>query len=85
MPVKFKQFYPDCRVIIDCTEIEIQKPFNPNEQQATFSFYKNTNTLKALVGISPSGAFTFISDFWCGCFRQNVVHEKWISQYVRKW
>ncbi|GBM33993.1 hypothetical protein AVEN_166426-1 [Araneus ventricosus] len=44
-----RQFYSenrDCRVIVDCTEFPIQKPNSPAEQQMTFSFYKNTNTLK---------------------------------------
>ncbi|XP_035213439.1 uncharacterized protein LOC118187352 [Stegodyphus dumicola] len=64
MPLQFLHQYPNCRVIIDCTELEIQRPCNPTEQQLTFSYYKNANTLKALVGISPSGAVTFISDLW---------------------
>ena len=40
----------------------IEKPSNPEAKQLTFSTYKNTNTLKALVGITPSGSVCFISD-----------------------
>ncbi|KAG8171440.1 hypothetical protein JTE90_006847 [Oedothorax gibbosus] len=42
------------------------QPFNVVEQQLTFSHYKNSNTLKALIGIAPSGGVTFISDLYCG-------------------
>lgn len=66
MPEAFLHCYPNCRIILDCTEISIQKPSNPRIQQLTFSYYKNKNTLKALIGITPSGAISFISDLWCG-------------------
>lgn len=65
MPLILKRF-PKCRVIIDCTEFPIQQPSSPLLQQQTFSHYKNTNTLKALIGITPSGAISFISDLWGG-------------------
>ena len=57
-PPCFKNKYKETTVIIDATEIYIEKPTNPEAQQLTFSTYKNTNTLKALVGITPSGQFT---------------------------
>ncbi|XP_054709271.1 uncharacterized protein LOC129218977 [Uloborus diversus] len=66
MPFAFKKKYPKCRLIIDCTEIRIQQPSNPKEQQLTFSTYKNYNTMKALLGISPSGGITYISELWTG-------------------
>ena len=60
--------------IIDTTEIFIQPPSNPLAQQLTFSSYKNHNTLKALVCITPSGAMSFncVTTIWrmienCSC------------------
>ncbi|XP_062591732.1 uncharacterized protein LOC134253232 [Saccostrea cucullata] len=66
MPRSFKASFPNTRVIIDCTEVFIQKPRSPTAQSQTYSNYKNHNTFKALVGITPSGAFSFISEFWGG-------------------
>lgn len=66
MPEHVRNLYPELRCIIDATEIYIEKPSNPTAQQATFSVYKNRNTLKALIGIGPSGSLTFISDLYGG-------------------
>ena len=53
--------YPDTRVIIDATEFFSERPTSPCAQKATWSDYKHHNTVKLLVGITPCGAFTFIS------------------------
>lgn len=66
MPDCFRAMYPCTRCIIDATELFIEMPSNPSAQQLTFSSYKNHNTLKALVGITPSGAVCFISDLYGG-------------------
>ena len=66
MPQTFKEQYPSTRVIIDATEIFIEQPHLPEIQKMTFSSYKNHNTYKALIGISPSGAITFVSKLFSG-------------------
>ena len=66
MPACFKQLYPTTRVIIDATEIFIETPSLPERQQMTYSSYKNHNTYKALIGISPGGAITFVSKLFPG-------------------
>ena len=65
LPRSFKR-YPNTRIIIDCTEMFIEKPTSPYAQRATWSDYKEHNTIKALVGITPSGYFSFLSEFWTG-------------------
>ena len=60
MPKCFRDLYPTTRVIIDTTEVYIEKPSLPDLQQMTFSNYKNNNTFKGLIGISPSGVMTFV-------------------------
>ena len=58
--------YPSTRVIIDCAEIPIEVPSNPDAQRVTWSTYKNRNTGKALVGITPGGVISFLSPLYGG-------------------
>jgi hypothetical protein len=73
MPLQFKTQYPNTRIIIDATEVYIQRPSNPHAQQLTFSSYKNHNTAKALAGITPSGAFSFISPLYGGSISDRAL------------
>ena len=66
MPDSFKQMYPSTRVVIDCTEIFIEMPSSFRSQSVTYSSYKHHNTAKALIGISPSGAVSFVPDLYAG-------------------
>lgn len=66
MPPSFKKRYSSVRVIIDCTEIYIQKPSSLVNQSLTFSNYKHHSTVKFLVGITPSGVISFVSEGWPG-------------------
>ena len=50
-------------VIIDCTEWKL-KPSAPSSQKVTCSDYKSHNTCKLLVGITISGAFSFVTDLY---------------------
>ena len=65
LPLSFKNF-KNCVCIIDCTEVFIERPFNLNARAQTFSNYKSRNTIKYLVGITPSGAASFLSAGWSG-------------------
>ena len=65
LPSSFKKF-KNCVCIIDCTEVFIERPFNLNARAQTFSNYKSRNTIKYLVGITPSGAVSFLSAGWGG-------------------
>ena len=66
MPESFKQQYPNCRVIIDATEVKTEKPKTLRQQTQMYSNYKSSFTVKFLVGIAPSGEFTFISKAYGG-------------------
>lgn len=46
LAVEINKNYPTVRVMVDCTELEIEKPSNAQAQQDTRSTYKNTNTMK---------------------------------------
>ena len=72
MPEDFRKAYPSTRVIIDCTEVKCAMPSSLLLNSELFSAYKNHTTLKGLVGISPSGANTFISQ----CIQEVYQTEK---------
>ena len=76
MPKIFKGLYPTTRVVIDATEIFVDKPSLPNLQQMTFSNYKNNNTYKGLVEISPSGAITFVSNLFSGAISDKELTKR---------
>lgn len=76
MPNSFKKYYPSTRVIIDGTEIGIQKPSQPNDQKASFSTYKHKNTLKFLVGSSPGGLMTHCSSAYAGSVSDRQIVER---------
>lgn len=57
---------PDIRIIIDCTEIFLERPSASQAQSSTFSSYKHSNTAKGLVGIAPSGQITYMSPLYAG-------------------
>ena len=41
-----------------------------------FSSYKNHTTVKGLVGITPSGAITFLSQLYSGCISDREIVER---------
>jgi len=65
MPLEFME-YATTRIILDCTEVFIQRPSAMLSQSQTWSDYKHHNTLKALIGISPNGQVTYVSKLWGG-------------------
>ena len=65
MPAEFAEF-STTRIILDCTEIFIQRPSAMIAQSETWSDYKHHNTWKLLVGVTPNGQVTFLSDLWGG-------------------
>ena len=76
MPESFKQKYPNTRVIIDATEIKVEMPSSLMLKSQTYSNYKSTNTLKGLIGISPSGSVTFISQLYTGSISDKEITRR---------
>ena len=66
MPMCFQHtFGQKVTVIIDCFEVFIEKPSNLLARAQTFSSYKHHNTIKVLIGITPQGTISFVSEA-CG-------------------
>lgn len=66
MPMDFRKHCPNCVVIIDCFEIFLERPTNLLARAQTYSSYKHHNTVKYLIGITPQGSVSFISQGWGG-------------------
>ena len=58
--------YPKTLVIIDCTEFYSERPTSVNAQVYTYASYKTANTFNALIGVSPQGLVTYVSNLWGG-------------------
>ncbi|XP_071104215.1 uncharacterized protein [Haliotis cracherodii] len=75
LPSVFKSF-KNIRVIVDCFEVFSERPSDYGEQGNMYSQYKTHNTLKVLLGISPTGAVTFLSDAYEGGISDRDIIRK---------
>ncbi|CAH0731071.1 unnamed protein product, partial [Brenthis ino] len=77
LPSSFKtnKEYSNVFCIIDCFEIEIEKPSNPINQSLTWSQYKNANTLKYLIASTPDGFINFVSAGYGGRISDTNIVE----------
>ena len=65
LPPHFRD-YPNCSIVLDCTEVFIEKPSSLSAQWQTWSEYKHHNTVKILIGVTPNGMVNFVSRLWGG-------------------
>ena len=65
-PKAFKELFPKVCIVVDCTEVEMERPSALNSQSACYSSYKSRPTMKSLMGITPSGVLAFVSEFFPG-------------------
>lgn len=76
LPLAFKARFSDVTCIIDCLEIEIEKPSAALKQSMTWSSYKSCNTIKYLLSITPNGLINFVSDGFGGRASDMVVLKR---------
>lgn len=56
--------------------VRFQNRKKPLAQQATWSTYKNKNTTKILVGASPGGLVTYVSEAYGGSASDRAIVER---------
>ncbi|XP_053596483.1 uncharacterized protein LOC128668185 [Microplitis demolitor] len=66
MPPAFKIHYPNCRVIIDCTEMKCEQPGLVLVRNHMYSDYKLGYTVKFSLGITHPGMISFKSECYGG-------------------
>lgn len=76
LPMPFRARYSNVQSIIDCLEIEIEKPSNSVHQALTWSEYKHCNTIKYLISSTPDGFINFISEGYGGRISDSLLFEK---------
>ena len=54
------------KIVLDCTELMVQRASNLDARKKTFSNYKHHDTVKFLVGISPNLAVNYVSRAYGG-------------------
>lgn len=81
MPKCFEQ-YRSTRLILDCTEIAIQKSKCLSCRIKTYSFYKGKHTIKYLIGVAPSGLITVVSKGYGGRVSDKAIFNA--EQIIKK-
>ena len=66
MPMAFRKFFWKCICIIDCTEVFIDRPSDLKVRAQTWSNYKQHNTVKFLIAVTPQGTISYVSKAWGG-------------------
>lgn len=82
LPLSFRARYNKVQSIIDCFEIQIQKPTNPMHQALSWSDYKKCNTVKYLISSTPDGTINFISQSFGGRASDVLIVEE--SNYIEQ-
>ena len=65
-----------CKIVIDCTYIEVATPGLISHQNATHSSYRGMNTFKVLVGVAPNAVITFVSQLYPGSISDKEIVQR---------
>lgn len=76
MPHKFTEAFGErAAVILECFEIITEGVSNIKEQAQVYSHLKRNTTMKYLVGVTPQGSVSFVSQAWEGRFSDKYITE----------
>ena len=68
--------YSSCRIVVDCTDIEVATPSLMSQQNATYSSYRGMNSFKVLTGVAPNGVLTFVSRLYPGSISDKEIVQQ---------
>ena len=74
-PSSFWQF-GSCRIVIDCTDIEVAAPGLMSQQNATYSSYRGMYSFKVIVGVAPNGVITYVSRLYPGSISDEAIVQQ---------
>lgn len=74
-PSSFSNF-TTCRIVIDCTDIEIAAPGLMSQQNATYSSYRGMNSFKVIVGVAPNAVITYVSKLYPGSISDKAIVQQ---------
>ncbi|KAK0155498.1 hypothetical protein N1851_002088 [Merluccius polli] len=75
LPSSF-QMYRNCRMIIDCTDVEIATPSSMDLQKHTYSKYRGMHSFKILLGVAPNAVITYCSKLYPGSVSDKAIVTK---------
>ena len=71
-PSSFSMF-TSCRIVIDCTDIEIPAPSLMSQQNVTYSNYEGMNSFKVIVRVAPNAVITYVSKLYPGSISDKEI------------
>lgn len=86
------QYYPQCfekygtvSAIIDCTEVQTERPTLDSANSMLFSNYKGRHTYKALIACTPGGTVSYVSQVCGGDMSDvDVVRKSGLLNKIKK-
>ena len=75
MPESFSLF-GHCKMVIDCTDLEISAPGLMSDQKLTYSTYRGMNSFKTLIGVAPNAVITHVSKLFPGSTSDKAIVQK---------
>ncbi|CAN7948431.1 unnamed protein product, partial [Ixodes pacificus] len=75
LPHAFRHFL-NTRIVLDGTEVRIQRPSSLAAQRQTFSPYKHFNIYKAVIGCTADGYISYVSKLWGGSVSDRLIVEE---------
>ena len=68
--------FTSCRIVIDCTDVDIATPGLMSQQNATSSSYMGMNSFKVIVGVAPNAVITFVSKLYPGSISDKAIVQQ---------